>query len=146
MKHHADGVTPMKKTQFIELIIHRSKLAAVTSPHVAARIVRSVLAAYFAEIAELQEMTPVLYYQFQTDGAIKCKQEKTISENLGFSDVRRNLPLCHILHSLLPISHPCFSVFLLIYSFPFLVLPLIFLLLLLPLLLLLLLGLLPRPT
>jgi hypothetical protein len=54
---------------------------AVTSPHVAARIVRSGLAAYAAEIAELQETTPVLYYRFQTDGTIKSKQEKTISEN-----------------------------------------------------------------
>jgi len=51
---------------------------AVTSPHVAARIVRSGLAAYSAEI---QETTPVLYYRFQTDGTIKSKQEKTISEN-----------------------------------------------------------------
>jgi hypothetical protein len=81
MKHHVVGVTPVKKTQFIEHIIHRSKLAAFTSPHVAAQIVRSGLAAYSTEIAELQETTPVLYYQFQTDGAIKCKQEKTISEN-----------------------------------------------------------------
>lgn len=54
---------------------------AVNSLHVAARIVRSVLAAYSAEIAELQETTHVFYYQFQTDGTIKSKQEKTISEN-----------------------------------------------------------------
>lgn len=77
MKHHADD----EKDTIYRTHQHRSKLAAVTSPHVAARIVRSVLAAYSAEIAELQETTPVLYYQFQTDGAIKCKQEKTISEN-----------------------------------------------------------------
>ena len=62
-------------------MIDRSKLVAVSSPHVAPRIVRSVLAAYSAEIPELQETTPVLYYQFQTDGAFKSKQEKTISEN-----------------------------------------------------------------
>ena len=55
MKLHVDGVTLVKKTQFIEHIIQGSKLAAVISPHVAARIVRSVLAAYSAEIAELQE-------------------------------------------------------------------------------------------
>jgi hypothetical protein len=81
MKHHVESITPVKKTQFIEIIIHRCKLVAVSSRHVSPRIVRYVLAACSAEIAELQETTPVLYYHFQTDGAIESKQEKTISEN-----------------------------------------------------------------
>jgi len=49
MKHHADD----EKDTIDRIHHHRSKLAAVTSPHVVARIVRSVLAAYSAEIAEL---------------------------------------------------------------------------------------------